>query len=778
MGQVGHGVQARRTDYTVADVDHRTAAAFVAARHYSKGAAKQSEYRHGLFRDGQLVGVALWMPPLPPAAKSVAPDDWHSVTALSRLAVDDAEPKNATSLLLGASMRKVGQAGKYRWGLTYADSAQGHTGAIYRATNWTYVGEVKGHPTWVDADGRHVSVKATVNRTYAQMRALGYTMIPGQVKHKFVVEFPRARARRNPGLTVQFKGQGRVGDNAHRTLVETGTLPAAALLGLKGARGEHRLFTTRGGRRRDWDAFVASIRQEGIREPVLVVVEPTKHLHPGQARALAGEALAPVEAFIYEGNHRVRAAVEAGVPVPVEVRYFGHAERKVRMTEAGPVLVTRRNPPTLFDRILTAAQDPAVVRLDPGLVPWLVRNRTHLEAVIARHARTADPELPPEPPPTRDPFEGLRDRSTPMTAIATRAAEIVRDRFLSQLPVGLRPYAASMDGAFLVNLVLDNEGFDGNTIVRWRPAGQAIDTVLQPKPPTALIPPGYPEGTSKPADVEAWLTRALEGVLPPGSSITVTAEKERYSPNWHARVEIPALRSRFPYLLQAPYAASYKSTRREALHTVAHSSELWQDVARSLLLDAGWTSHRHTAIEGDRPVARVERSAAGQAAIDEARRLAEARQARRSEVLRLRDTGKHRQWAAAIREAAVAWAALGDPDGIRTVRDLGHRLPSGWKTSSSTYSGTLSYRITSPAGLSWSGSGNGVRRAVGDLLDKLRWWAGQTPEGVASQDGRGRTRYVPPVFGLEPLDGHEDDTEDALARAREAAARVAARFPG
>lgn len=112
-----------------------------------------------------------------------------------------------------------------------------------------------------------------------------------------------------------------------------GTLPVEVLLRLKGARGEHRAFRDRSHGRyssRRWRALVRSIAAKGVQAPVLVIVEWTDNLRPAMDRALAGEELELVEAFIYEGNHRLRAAAEAGLTeAPVEVRWFGLAERDV-----------------------------------------------------------------------------------------------------------------------------------------------------------------------------------------------------------------------------------------------------------------------------------------------------------------------------------------------------------------------------------------------------------------------------------------------------------------
>ena len=158
--------------------------------HYARGASNTSVHAHGLVRrsDGVLVGAALWMPPTKIAAQSVAGErDWRGVLALSRLAVAEGEPSNSTSLFLGASMRLVAQDPRWHTLVTYADTRHGHTGAIYRATNWTYVGERPGSAAWADpATGRQVAIKATRTRSPSEMRAAGYVRLEPSTKHKFV----------------------------------------------------------------------------------------------------------------------------------------------------------------------------------------------------------------------------------------------------------------------------------------------------------------------------------------------------------------------------------------------------------------------------------------------------------------------------------------------------------------------------------------------------------------------------------------------------------------
>lgn len=182
----------RAAEWVVQSVPtHGEVARFVTATHYARGTANTSTYRHGLYRPpapplvGDLLGVALWIPPTRSCAEAIAGADWQGVLALSRLAVLPECPANAASFLLGRSMRLVDRC---RWPvlLTYADTAQGHTGAIYLATNWHCDGAVPAGDTWVDSTGRQVGRKRG-GRTYTvtEMRAMGCQRVAAAPKIRF-----------------------------------------------------------------------------------------------------------------------------------------------------------------------------------------------------------------------------------------------------------------------------------------------------------------------------------------------------------------------------------------------------------------------------------------------------------------------------------------------------------------------------------------------------------------------------------------------------------------
>lgn len=180
----------RKSDWEVRPVDIAVARRIVEANHYAAGASNTATYLHGLFRAGEIFdeqceGVAWWIPPTRTAAEATYPENWQGVLALSRLVIRPGIPKNACTFLLARSRQLIDTK---RWPclVTYADDWRGHTGAIYRADNWTYIGKTKPERTYC-INGRMTARKAGgKTRTHAQMLALGADLVGTFSKHKFV----------------------------------------------------------------------------------------------------------------------------------------------------------------------------------------------------------------------------------------------------------------------------------------------------------------------------------------------------------------------------------------------------------------------------------------------------------------------------------------------------------------------------------------------------------------------------------------------------------------
>lgn len=178
----------RAREWEVRTVPLVTCQAFVHDLHYAAGGSNTATGRHGLFRvgDDRCMGIAWWIPPTRNAAAATHPDParWREVLSLSRLAIDPAAPRNAASFLLARS-RKLIDRTAWPCLVTYADEWRGHTGAIYRADNWEYMGRTKPERVYV-RNGRMLARKAgAITRTHADMLALGAECIGSFAKHKF-----------------------------------------------------------------------------------------------------------------------------------------------------------------------------------------------------------------------------------------------------------------------------------------------------------------------------------------------------------------------------------------------------------------------------------------------------------------------------------------------------------------------------------------------------------------------------------------------------------------
>lgn len=187
----------RRSEWFVAPCPLAEAREMVAQYHYARGGSNTGVYVHGLYRaaDAWLAGVAWWLPPTRVACESVNREEWRRVLSLTRLVCHPDAPRNAASFLIARSIDAIRADGRFVSLVTYADESQGHTGAIYRATNWGYVGRTGPYPRWVDpATGRQVSRQATKSRKKAEMLALGYRQDGSFHKHKFVMHLQPRRA--------------------------------------------------------------------------------------------------------------------------------------------------------------------------------------------------------------------------------------------------------------------------------------------------------------------------------------------------------------------------------------------------------------------------------------------------------------------------------------------------------------------------------------------------------------------------------------------------------
>lgn len=178
-----------KQEWEVRQITLEVATPLIEKYHYAKGGSNTATYLHGLFRTGELFdyncqGVAWWIPPTKAAAKYVYPQNWQGVLSLSRLVILPGVPKNACSFLLSRSMKMINRE-KWPALVTYADTWRGHTGGIYKATNWIYSGMTTPQEIYT-LNGRVIARKAGGHtRTKAEMIQMGCEFIGRYPKHRY-----------------------------------------------------------------------------------------------------------------------------------------------------------------------------------------------------------------------------------------------------------------------------------------------------------------------------------------------------------------------------------------------------------------------------------------------------------------------------------------------------------------------------------------------------------------------------------------------------------------
>ena len=114
---------------------------------------------------------------------------------LTRLWSPDGMPKNTESKLIAESIKQLPK--KVKLLISYADSAQGHLGVIYQATNWLYTGMTSAGDRLVDEKGRNFHVKTidTFRKRHPELKNLpskeimkkyGWKAVPGSEKHRYI----------------------------------------------------------------------------------------------------------------------------------------------------------------------------------------------------------------------------------------------------------------------------------------------------------------------------------------------------------------------------------------------------------------------------------------------------------------------------------------------------------------------------------------------------------------------------------------------------------------
>jgi hypothetical protein len=152
---------------------NHTVRKFLKKWHYSDYVNIQAKHTFCLFKNGkfdipEMIGVCIYTRPAGPSAgQTYYPKAPDRVLELRRLCLIDETPKNAESFFVGRTLRWLRQNTDWEFVISYADEEQGHSGVIYKASNFKYLGKTSsGKKLEVDGKSFHIRTLSMLDRPY------------------------------------------------------------------------------------------------------------------------------------------------------------------------------------------------------------------------------------------------------------------------------------------------------------------------------------------------------------------------------------------------------------------------------------------------------------------------------------------------------------------------------------------------------------------------------------------------------------------------------------
>ena len=152
------------SDYIVEPVSRKAIQSFVHKWHYSHdtNGIQQTQCfalfdNLGSFGLPRMIGAMIYaLPSMKSTAAKYNPDNPDKCWELRRLCCIDDTPTNTESYFIGKTLRWLRQNTDVEVVVSFADLEQGHTGVIYKATNFHYFGQTgKGQALMVDGKRYH-----------------------------------------------------------------------------------------------------------------------------------------------------------------------------------------------------------------------------------------------------------------------------------------------------------------------------------------------------------------------------------------------------------------------------------------------------------------------------------------------------------------------------------------------------------------------------------------------------------------------------------------------
>jgi hypothetical protein len=133
--------------------------------HYLHNQPSGSALMLGVYQDNKINGLIIFGNPVSShIRKAVRSTTGKQVLELTRLWLSDNLPKNSESKVISIALRILKRLKpSIKWIVSYADPKAGHSGIIYQATNWVYIG-LTGKTEYYIIDGQRKHTKTLNDR--------------------------------------------------------------------------------------------------------------------------------------------------------------------------------------------------------------------------------------------------------------------------------------------------------------------------------------------------------------------------------------------------------------------------------------------------------------------------------------------------------------------------------------------------------------------------------------------------------------------------------------
>lgn len=170
----------------------------ITAYHYSRAWPTGNFVSFGVFVEGDLLGVCTFGHPannrnwksIPGCEKN------RDLSELTRLWIADRAPKMLESQTIATCLRILRREQTCKVVVSYADPMQGHTGTVYQASNWVFVGQMKPCDKLMWSDGSLMHKRAAFDRygtnQLAKLRHIDPNVksirVPGKYKYLYPID--------------------------------------------------------------------------------------------------------------------------------------------------------------------------------------------------------------------------------------------------------------------------------------------------------------------------------------------------------------------------------------------------------------------------------------------------------------------------------------------------------------------------------------------------------------------------------------------------------------